>query len=285
MSARNLVGAVVLGGLIALFIGVWRSDSLGLARSWRTLGSVHDATSEPAHGAPRAAPRELPTNALRVLFVGNSHTFLNDVPQQVAQLAEAAKVERPLAFVTQAPGGETLAGHLAGSAVRQLLAQQAWDFVVLQEQQQRPTFTWNPEQIEREFYEPVRTLDVLIRAAGARTILYMTAARREGDPGNRPGDSYESMQERSREAHMTVARQVSARVAPVGLAWRALRRRRPELPLWAADGSHASMHGSYLAACVLFATLYERSPVDNRYTAGLPSADALVLQEAAEAAR
>lgn len=285
MSARNLLGAVVLGGLIALFIGLWRSDSFGLARSWQTLGSAHDATSEPAPGAPAAAQREQPANALRVLFVGNSHTFLNDVPQLVARLAEAAKVERPLAFVMQARGGETLAGHLAGSAVRQRLAQQAWDFVVLQEQQQRPTFTWNPEQIEREFYEPVRTLDVLIRAAGARTILTMTAARREGDPANRPGDSYEAMQERSREAHMTVARQISARVAPVGLAWRALHRQRPELPLWVADGSHASMHGSYLAACVLFATLYEHSPVGNPYTAGLSSTDAVVLQEAAEVAR
>jgi hypothetical protein len=70
----------------------------------------------------------------------------------------------------------------------------------------------------------------------------------------------------------------------VGVAWRAVRRERPDLALWAEDGSHASPFGSYLAASVLYTVLYGRSPVGIRYGAGLPEQDARLLQRAANAA-
>jgi hypothetical protein len=70
-------------------------------------------------------------------------------------------------------------------------------------------------------------------------------------------------------------------VAPVGVAWRNAVQRQPGIALWETDGSHPSRAGSYLAACVFFQMLYERSPVGNSFTAGLDQGTARMLQQVA----
>ena len=46
-------------------------------------------------------------------------------------------------------------------------------------------------------------------------------------------------------------------VAPVAIAWSAVARSRPEIALYAADGSHPTAAGSLLAACVLYGVLFQ----------------------------
>src|SRR5262249_15155204 len=120
--------------------------------------------------------------------------------------------------------------------------------------------------------------DQVIRQAGSKPVLYETFARREGDPDNVPGDSYTSMQYRITEAYRQIANELHAELVPVGSAWQRALRERPNLRLWAGDGLHPSIAGSYLAACTFYAHFYQRSPLGNPYLAGLDAADALVLQ-------
>ena len=231
----------------------------------------------------RSEQAPIPPNAMRVLFVGNSHTFINGMPEMVVKLAAKADVDRPLHYVMEAPGGAGFVEHLDNGHVETLLGQGPWDFVVLQDQQQRPSFTFDPERADRWFFTPARALDAIIQDAGTKTILFMTWARQAGDPDNVEGDTFDMMQARVSDAYDTLALEVGATVAPVGLAWQAAHHERPELVLWRPDGSHAQVAGSYLAASVLFATIYEQSPLSNSYTAGLSSEDARFLQRTAEA--
>jgi hypothetical protein len=55
----------------------------------------------------------------------------------------------------------------------------------------------------------------------------------------------------------TIAKEVGGMVAPVGIAWSAVARSRPEIALYAADGSHPTAAGSLLAACVLYGVLFQ----------------------------
>jgi hypothetical protein len=281
---RNLIGSVVLG---ALFLVLCRLLP-------QALHAMERAQADPLKGVqsqagsqdePRARARaNTPAQpALRVLFVGNSHTFYNDMPRTILQLAAAANEARTLEAVLEVSGGATLAGHLADRRVQEHLRTGRWDYVVLQEQQQRPTVA--QPYLESEFFAPARTLDVLIRAAAARTVLYMTPARLDGDRPRLPNDTFEAMQERSRQNHLHLGRELGAIVAPVGSAWARLHGQYPEQPLWAADRYHPSPHGSYLTACVLYGVLYGHNALDNPYTAGLPAGDAELLQRAADAAR
>src|ERR1044071_130498 len=69
----------------------------------------------------------------RVLFLGNSYTYFNNLPAIVSELAKAGHqctVETRMI----APGGKTLRDHWDSSASREALNSEAWDFVVLQDQ-------------------------------------------------------------------------------------------------------------------------------------------------------
>ena len=70
-------------------------------------------------------------------------------------------------------------------------------------------------------------------------------------------------------------------MVPAGLAFAKSIARRPDLELYVADKRHPSLAGTYLAACTVYASLFGKSPVGNRYTAGLPADVAAHLQQVA----
>lgn len=86
------------------------------------------------------------------------------------------------------------------------------------------------------------------------------------------------MQERIRQGYTEIAAELSAMVAPVGLAWEEALKTNPKLDLWASDGIHPSKKGSYLAACVFYSLLYQKDPTGNTFTAGLETNEAGFLQ-------
>ena len=89
---------------------------------------------------------------------------------------------------------------------------------------------------------------------------------------------FKAMQAQLYTGYMEIGEQVETTVAPVGLAWQDGRTADPELKPWDRDGSHPSEQGSYLAACVLYATVCQKSPEMLGYTAGLPEGTAQFLQ-------
>ena len=120
-----------------------------------------------------------------------------------------------------------------------------------------------------------------IGAAGARPLLFLTWGYRNGDRRNLPDDTFAAMQTRLYSGYWDAARSTGAAIAPVGLAWSEAVASRPQLDLWASDGKHPSRLGSYLAACVFYATLTGRSPVGDTFTDGLNESDARFLQSVA----
>ncbi len=200
------------------------------------------------------------------------------MPDLVRQLAEAAHEDLPLLAVRETPGGCELKQHWENGKVVQLLTEVKWDYVVLQEQSLLPSFV--PERYT-EMYPYAQQLDAKIKGAGARTVLYLTWAWKEGDRRNRPADTYAAMQERIAQAYLELAAEMKALVAPVGVAWARAHKLKPELDLWDSDGQHPSLKGSYLAACVFYAVLYDKDPTGNMFTAGLDVSEAKFLQEIA----
>jgi len=203
---------------------------------------VDGASSEDAStGAPPDAGR--PT---RVLFIGNSYTAYNDLPGVLSRLGN-------FEVASHTPGGQTWEGHAADPAVAALIVK-GWDYVVLQDQSDQAFFSDGT-------VKPALTwLDAVIKATGGKTVLYMTWAKHED--GVMLTDTGRFLQDvelvRYYELH---AAAVGASIAPVGRAWeRALRDH--SVVLHQSDNSHPTNAGTYLAACVFYATLTGKSPVD-----------------------
>ncbi len=94
--------------------------------------------------------------------------------------------------------------------------------------------------------------------------------------------TYEGMQQRLRESYMEMSSDNNATTSPVGVAWKNVRDNFPNIELYTGDESHPSIYGSYLAACVFYATLYQKSPIGSTYIpAAINAADALNIQTTA----
>jgi hypothetical protein len=212
---------------------------------------------------------------LRVLFVGNSLTYENSMPALVHRLAAADPGARPVFAVQYVAPAWRLSKAARDRPLDRLLARH-WDVVVLQENSRVPSL---PGASILEFLPAAKSLHARIRANGGRTVLFMTWGYENGDSADYGDDSYIAMQGRLADGYRAVGAQLPAAVAPVGLAWDEALQRDFELRLWARDGMHPSRLGSYLAACVLYATLTGRDPRRSAYTAGL--AQARFLQDVA----
>lgn len=219
----------------------------------------------------------------RALFLGNSYTYVNDLPALVRALALSAG--DTLATEQNTPGGHTFQGHTTNPNSTYFLSQPGWDFLILQEQSQLPSFPQG--QVQQEVYPYATRLDSHFHAHSAcgQTIFYMTWGRKFGDSQNcqfwPPVCTYEGMQYELRRSYLNMAQQNQALVAPVGSAWWEAMRRDTTLELYSPDESHPELTGSYLAACVLYTTMYRSSPEGLPYRAGLDSATAAFLQNVA----
>ncbi|HVU14479.1 MAG TPA: DUF4886 domain-containing protein [Phototrophicaceae bacterium] len=197
-------------------------------------------------------------NITRVLFIGNSYTYVNNLPGLLIELSKGEA--KPVDAEMVVEGGATLNSLWdkgTGQGTAQAAIQSArWDYIVLQEQSTLGGYEVvnGIDQIgdPSGFYDGVRKFDDAIRQVGAKTLLYMTWARRNA-PQN---------QAFLTNAYLTIAKERHAIVAPVGLAWQAALNKLPGLPLYQDDGSHPDVLGSYLAACVFYATIYGKSPED-----------------------
>ena len=176
-----------------------------------------------------------------------------------------------------AQGGQTLAGHAASPGSLTEITGKRWDFIVLQEQSRIPAIA---AQRNEQMVPAARLLDKKAAESGADTVLFATWASRDGLPGAGFKD-YVAMQSAIEAGYLEVAGEIGAIVAPVGAAWQRALDEHPELELWQRDGSHPSLEGTYLAACVFYATLLETSPEGANYRAGLPEETARFLQAVA----
>lgn len=181
---------------------------------------------------------------LNVLFIGNSHTYLNFMPQMIVKLASAGEPPFEL-FTEQCTGeGAGLKWHWNNPPSREAIGNRKWDYVVLQDR------SGGPLEEPASFMLHARLLDGEIKKRGARTILYMTWANRQ-----RP-----ETQAALTEAYTDLATELKAGIAPVGMAWQAVQRVVPDFDLYHRDGRHANPAGSYLAACVFYSVLFNVTP-------------------------
>lgn len=194
----------------------------------------------------------------RVLFVGNSLTYYNDMPDMVSRLAEEDPGARPLYAVSVTGPGWSLQRSARDAKLRRLLEEVNWDALVLQEHSGLASSS--PSEVGAYSVPYAMQLQHMAAARGARTVVFMSWLERyEGD----------------------LADQLEVPVAPFGTAWNEALWRRPGIDLLADDERHPNKAGSYLAASVLYRALTGRSPTQSSFGAGLPGTDARFLRQVA----
>lgn len=216
----------------------------------------------------------------RVLFVGNSYLYYGDsLHNHVRRMAVAADAKNGKKYRYKSV--TISAGSLDDHDVEDYLepgrlSKEPFEVVVLQGKSSAAL----TEKGRAEFAAAVAELDGDIRKRGARTALYMTHAyvkpHKKADP---------AMIHEIEKLYVSTGNKTGALVIPVGLAFEEAYKQRPDIKLQKQyDGSHPDLIGTYLAACVVYASLYDRSPVGNSYDyyGAIDKDTALFLQKVAD---
>ncbi len=222
------------------------------------------------------------TSTQKVLFLGNSYTSVNNLPQMFKDVA--LSVNDSVIFDVNAPGGYTFQGHSTNATSLAKIMAGDWDYVVLQEQSQMPSFP--DQQVLTDVFPYANQLDSLVNLYNscAETVFYMTWGRKNGDASNcaswPPVCTYNGMDSLLNLRYQMMAEQNDAIVSPVGEVWNYMRVNHPEIELYQSDESHPSTAGTYLAACTFYATIFRKDPTLITYYSTLTATDALKIQQA-----
>lgn len=232
--------------------------------------NVAPQLSELANAAPK-----------RILFVGNSYLYYNDsVHNHVRRIAEESgpHAEGDYQYKSATIGGARLSHHNLDNLLEpgRLGIEQPFDLVILQGGSGEVRTADN----QQAFADIAAAMAAQIRETGAEVALYMTHAyvepHRLFDP---------EMIGKIVQTYVGTGNSIDAFVIPVGLAFQRAYEQKPEIVLHKTfDGSHPSLLGTYLAACVVYASVYQRPAADIEYTyfGAVSDSDARFLRQIAD---
>ncbi|MDF7823284.1 hypothetical protein P4B35_04615 [Pontiellaceae bacterium B12227] len=200
--------------------------------------------------------------SLKVLFVGNSYTYVCGMPEILKAMAEAKG--HTLQYEQQTPGGRTFRQHWEEKKAVEKMKKTPFDVIVFQNQ------SFEPVSDPANMIKYGKLLAAEADKTGARKLYYLTMAYK-GPVKWMKGDSEEAkkgaallpvMYEQLIQSYTRLADETNGDIAPVGIAWKLAYEATPSLKLHAGDQSHPAAQGAYLTALVFYAALFEEPPQD-----------------------
>ena len=194
-----------------------------------------------------------------ILFIGNSYTYTSDLPNTLKSLAESAG--KSIYVESYTPGGKQLNQHVIDPASIAKINSRNWKYVVLQEQSQMPLV--NPTNTRQNAQSLVNTIKT--NNLCTEPIIFMTWARQAGNSWLADiGWTHEQMAQYYETFYTGIFEFTTGRVSPVGTAFHEATTQ--GINVYSGDGSHQNTDGTYLAACVFYATIYKETPVGLTYS-------------------
>lgn len=242
-----------------------------------------------------ASQSDVQEQTVNILFIGNSHTYYNDMTEMVKGLALAEGIHCNISSIT-ASGYKLYQfadeNNEYGVKVKEALSGSKWDYVVLQE---------NREKIVQKFSSTQKAVESLyekIEKTGAKLVMYATQSDKIGNNFaiNRKSMYLTNFQigEIITRNNFAISNEYQGLTAASGVNFMRIMTDYPDICLYKSDNLHPSVAGSYLAACTIYATIFQKSPVGNKFLPGseydttkllkdLDENQAVLLQQIADA--
>ena len=259
--------------LSLLLIGCKESFSPVVTENKPTLNDKPENSDSPA-------PSNIP-DTTKVLFIGNSLTYFNNMPDMVKQLAEMTDKK---VFINKATiGGVPLRNMVNNSFIINKINSDDWDYVVLQSDD----ITAFPDMYNSE----INTLTtfktrILNNNSSTKIIYLMVWGLRNGRTltelnGEIVTYSYTEYMQKIYDGTLYVANETDLIISPAGWTWKEVRDNHPEIELFSSDNAHPSYKGSYLCAAVHYSVIFKESCANIQYNGNLSSEEASILRSTA----
>ena len=215
----------------------------------------------------------------KILFIGNSFTYFNDMPKAIFEKICMHK-NIPVSVESITSGGYKLIQFTDpvdkhGKMVLSRLSENVYDIVIIQEQSRNPILNYE------EFFEGAYKLYSLAKEKGADVYLYQTWGYKEGHTLlHLCGKDTSDMALKLKAAYEKAGKELNCKLAPVGTAFEIINQSN-KINLYNDDLFHPSLFGSVLAAWTIFSTIFQISPSEVDYDCQL---DAEISHEIKNAA-
>ena len=225
-------------------------------------------------------------SGIKVLFIGDSLTHYNEMPQIFARLCRAAGYN--VQADRQTKGGTGIAMYREDAALWQTvskkIASEDWDIIVYQPNRNNPVMTEYFPYYPWKEYSAAKDLVELIKAAGAIPLQYSSFGVNKGYV-TREGCT----KRMTRAEHTNLVTAYNAAVSDMlgsktvytGATFNSLLAKNSSLGLYHTDNSHPSLAGSFLVAADFYTVIFGESPADIDYDHGLDAELAKTLRSAA----
>ena len=228
---------------------------------------------------------------VKVLFIGNSYTYVEDLPTMFKNLASGAG--KTVVVDEEANPGQYFdesgaqPGHATSSATYDKIYAQAWDYVVLQDNQ--GYFCTNVHSIPSYALNSNKQVRDSVRAIQpcAKVVWFAGWGLMGGLPSQFPGDNTIAMNNRIDSNYQWMNNMNAPSqdlIAPFGKAWNYIIKSKPsmEASLFNTDGSHPGRAGQLSNAAVLYTMIFKQDPSISSYTpSGISTSTALFLKTTA----
>ena len=214
---------------------------------------------------------------MNVLFIGNSITFYNSMPEVFKGLAIAAGKDISVDSWTR--GGVILGYFALNKNAAKIINKEKWDYVILQDGDYHIIY---PEEHAR-LAAYVKTLrDIILgNNPDIKILFHMLHALKDGLRHDNVYYDYNAFTQKIIAGTTAFAIKTNLKIAPVGIAWNDMAVNQPQIELYDPDGMHPSYAGSYLIACVYYSEIFQETCVGNPFTGLLTEAEARMIQTAA----
>ena len=206
----------------------------------------------------------------KLLFIGNSATYVNDLPATLVSLCEKRGISMTQTQIVK--GGRFLKTHAQEPAVYEEIAK-GYDVVFFQENGNAIT---TAEEREKCLAGCKQMVDAA-QKVGSQCWFYVRPPYGNDLAGINSFDQCILF-----DRHFTpAARQWNMGCAYINRAF-AEAIKHHKIPLWGPDNAHTGIQGAYLAVCTFYASLFGRTATELDAAYGLSQEDATLLQQIAD---
>jgi len=215
---------------------------------------------------------------MRILFVGNSYTHYNKMPEIIQKMADQRGVKVEIHM--SAESNHTFKMHSKREGLYKKIRQHKWDYVVLQGFSRELAF--GNEYIDTAVVPYVNIiLDSIYKNNACTNVwLYETWGYLNGYSDGKIQMTYQEMSDAIHIGYLYLSKKYNFPIVPVGKVWETVKENFPSYSLYDNDGQHPAKLGSYLVAyCFYYSLLRQTAPTD--YYNGLNQIQAEQIQKSA----
>lgn len=190
---------------------------------------------------------------IKILFIGNSFTYMNNMPDMFKKIAKSSGKE--VIVESNTKGGYSFKEHVTRPDMFKAISKRKWDYVILQGYSRELSFPKEYlDTATMPFVEQI--LDSIYTNNSCTNVMfYMTWGYQEGYPAREEIKTFEMMADSIRNGYKFIGQHYNIPVVPVGMVWKELRAAK-DYDLYVKDQFHPNLTGSFLIASTFYSAIF-----------------------------